>query len=54
VRECSGTFRVCGLILLERDAILEELKIYGRNPDNADPIFTKEAGILHFYAYHSS
>ncbi|KAI9743640.1 MAG: hypothetical protein M1818_002956 [Claussenomyces sp. TS43310] len=27
----------------QRDAALEELKLYGRNPDNADPIFTKEA-----------
>jgi hypothetical protein len=26
----------------ERDAALEELKVYGRDPTNADPIFTKE------------
>ncbi|KAK8058784.1 hypothetical protein PG994_009232 [Apiospora phragmitis] len=26
----------------QRDAALEELKIYGRNPHNADPIFTKQ------------
>ncbi|KAK3309686.1 guanine nucleotide exchange factor synembryn-like protein [Chaetomium strumarium] len=26
----------------ERDAALEELKVYGRDPNNADPIFTKE------------
>ncbi|KAI1077321.1 guanine nucleotide exchange factor [Whalleya microplaca] len=26
----------------QRDAALEELKIYGRDPRNADPIFTKE------------
>ncbi|KAB5567027.1 guanine nucleotide exchange factor [Coniochaeta sp. 2T2.1] len=26
----------------QRDALLEELKVYGRDPNNADPIFTKE------------
>jgi hypothetical protein len=26
----------------ERDAALEELKVYGRDPLNADPIFTKD------------
>jgi hypothetical protein len=26
----------------ERDAALEELKLYGRDPSYADPIFTKE------------
>ncbi|KAI1799134.1 guanine nucleotide exchange factor [Daldinia bambusicola] len=26
----------------QRDSFLEELKIYGRDPQNADPIFTKE------------
>ncbi|KAK8034943.1 Synembryn-like protein [Apiospora rasikravindrae] len=38
----------------QRDAALEELKIYGRNPQNADPIFTKE-GIetLARHAFHS-
>lgn len=28
----------------ERDAHLEQVKVYGRDPTNADPIFTKEAG----------
>ena len=28
----------------DRDAALEELKIYGRDPRNSDPIFTKEVG----------
>lgn len=28
--------------LTERDALLDELKIYGRDPRNADPIFTHE------------
>lgn len=27
----------------ERDALLEQVKVYGRDPTNADPIFTKEA-----------
>jgi hypothetical protein len=27
----------------ERDAHLEQLKVYGRDPTNADPIFTKQA-----------
>jgi hypothetical protein len=27
---------------VERDAALEELKVYGRDPNYADPIFTKE------------
>jgi hypothetical protein len=31
----------------ERDAHLEQLKVYGRDPANADPIFTKEAGCTH-------
>ncbi|KAK7953421.1 hypothetical protein PG996_014312 [Apiospora saccharicola] len=42
------------LLPQQRDAALEELKIYGRNPQNADPIFTKE-GIetLARHAFHS-
>ena len=27
----------------ERDALLEQVKVYGRDPTNAEPIFTKEA-----------
>jgi len=27
---------------VERDAHLEQLKLYGRDPTNSDPIFTKE------------
>ncbi|EFX03961.1 hypothetical protein CMQ_889 [Grosmannia clavigera kw1407] len=39
----------------QRDAALEELKVYGRDPRNADPIFTKE-GIetLTKHAFNSS
>ncbi|EAQ93536.1 hypothetical protein CHGG_01771 [Chaetomium globosum CBS 148.51] len=39
----------------ERDAALEELKLYGRDPSYADPIFTKEGiGILAKFAFDSS
>ncbi|KAF4981232.1 hypothetical protein FZEAL_2920 [Fusarium zealandicum] len=31
-----------GMYLTDRDLALEELKIYGRNPENADPIFTEK------------
>ncbi|KAK8110840.1 guanine nucleotide exchange factor [Apiospora kogelbergensis] len=42
------------LLPQQRDAALEELKIYGRNPQNADPIFTKQ-GIetLSRHSFHS-
>lgn len=33
------------LIDAERDAALEQLKVLGRNPQDADPIFTKEVRI---------
>ncbi|RFU73880.1 guanine nucleotide exchange factor synembryn [Trichoderma arundinaceum] len=33
------------LLPQDRDEALEELKIYGRDPRNADPIFTKETNI---------
>ncbi|KAH6853508.1 guanine nucleotide exchange factor synembryn-like protein [Chaetomium sp. MPI-CAGE-AT-0009] len=39
----------------ERDAALEELKLYGRDPSYADPIFTKEGiEILAKFAFESS
>ncbi|KAL2018391.1 hypothetical protein VTK56DRAFT_869 [Thermocarpiscus australiensis] len=39
----------------ERDAALEELKVYGRDPNYADPIFTKEGmGTLVRHAFDSS
>ncbi|KAF9878645.1 guanine nucleotide exchange factor synembryn [Colletotrichum karsti] len=39
----------------QRDAILEELKIYGRDPRNADPIFTSEGiKILTKHAFDGS
>ncbi|OHE96711.1 guanine nucleotide exchange factor synembryn [Colletotrichum orchidophilum] len=38
----------------QRDAALEELKIYGRDPTNADPIFTQEGiEILTKHAFNS-
>lgn len=30
------------LTFVERDAHLEQLKVFGRDPTNSDPIFTKE------------
>ena len=47
---CYPTVGICShlchlsLTSAERDALLETLKIYGRDPTNSDPIFTKEAG----------
>lgn len=38
MKEASGLF----LRKIERVATLEELKIYGRNEDDSDPIYTKE------------
>lgn len=35
----DGTY----LTTAERDSILEQVKVYGRDPANSDPIFTKEA-----------
>ncbi|TVY47488.1 Synembryn-like protein [Lachnellula occidentalis] len=37
----------------QRDADLEQLKVYGRDPTNADPIFTKEAETLTRHAFDS-
>jgi hypothetical protein len=31
---------------IERNAALEQLKIFGRNPQNADPLFTPEVSVL--------
>lgn len=33
------------MLIVERDGMLEELKVHGRDPRNADPIFTKEVHI---------
>jgi hypothetical protein len=40
------------LISIERDAHLEQLKVYGRDPTNADPIFTNEASYTSFTYLH--
>ncbi|KAK7967492.1 guanine nucleotide exchange factor synembryn domain-containing protein [Apiospora aurea] len=54
VSKLSNDLEAICLLPDQRDAALEELKIYGRNPQNADPIFTKE-GIetLARHAFHS-
>ncbi|KAL7796853.1 guanine nucleotide exchange factor [Trichoderma ceciliae] len=42
------------LLPKDRDEALEELKIYGRDPRNADPIFTKEGiSMLLQHGFHS-
>lgn len=33
----------------ERDAALEELKVYGRDPRYADPLFAKEVRMMYIY-----
>ncbi|KAI1766134.1 guanine nucleotide exchange factor [Hypoxylon sp. FL1150] len=43
VEKLSEDLNSVSLLPQERDAALEQLKIYGREPQNADPIFTKEA-----------
>lgn len=35
---------IYSFVFAERDALLEQLKVYGRDPTNADPIFTKRVG----------
>lgn len=35
-------------MVLERDQLLEELKVYGRDPANADPIFTQEVRAISY------
>ncbi|KAK5631679.1 hypothetical protein RRF57_007393 [Xylaria bambusicola] len=37
----------------QRDAALEELKLYGRDPHNADPIFTKELKGIEMLTRHA-
>jgi hypothetical protein len=47
-RACSSTlFSSLPLTLVERDALLEQLKVYGRDPANSDPIFTKQEGCIY-------
>ncbi|KAI0535793.1 guanine nucleotide exchange factor [Xylaria digitata] len=42
VNKLTQDLSSANLLPHERDAALEELKIYGRDPHNADPIFTRE------------
>ncbi|KAI0126924.1 guanine nucleotide exchange factor [Xylariales sp. AK1849] len=41
MRKLSKDLETVSLLPHQRDAALEELKIYGRDPQNADPIFTQ-------------
>ena len=45
-RESSAGSESPGLTSAERDAYLEQLKVFGRDPTNAEPIFTKEASCV--------
>ncbi|KAF2840907.1 hypothetical protein M501DRAFT_1014899 [Patellaria atrata CBS 101060] len=39
----------------ERNAAMEQLKVFGRNPENADPIFTRDGiEILTHHSFHST
>ncbi|KAK0657233.1 guanine nucleotide exchange factor [Cercophora newfieldiana] len=42
LEKLTKDLQLSNLSLQERDSALEELKIYGRDPWNSDPIFTKE------------
>ncbi|KAI1854193.1 hypothetical protein JX265_000597 [Neoarthrinium moseri] len=42
MRKLTKDLETISLLPHQRDAALEELKIYGRDPQNADPIFAKE------------
>lgn len=47
-RELTGPISLWATVLtraVERDAMLEELKVYGRDFRDADPIFEKEVSI---------
>ncbi|KAI1772073.1 guanine nucleotide exchange factor [Hypoxylon cercidicola] len=43
VEKLSEDLNSVSLLPQQRDAALEQLKIYGREPQDADPLFTKEA-----------
>ncbi|KAI1355345.1 guanine nucleotide exchange factor [Xylaria sp. FL0043] len=54
VRKLAQDLDSVNLLPHQRDAALEELKVYGRDPVNADPIFTKEGiEMLTRYAFDS-
>ncbi|THV45178.1 hypothetical protein BGAL_0520g00020 [Botrytis galanthina] len=42
VESLKADLEKISLLPHQRDALLEQLKVYGRDPSNADPIFTKE------------
>ncbi|KPM43346.1 hypothetical protein AK830_g3184 [Neonectria ditissima] len=54
VKKLSDDLEAISLLPKDRDLALEELKIYGRDPTNADPIFTKDGiSMLLRHAFHS-
>ncbi|KAH6977055.1 guanine nucleotide exchange factor [Ilyonectria sp. MPI-CAGE-AT-0026] len=54
VKKLSDDLDAIILLPKDRDLALEELKIYGRDPKYADPIFTKEGiSMLLRHAFHS-
>jgi hypothetical protein len=50
-REYTSNNYAPDLTSAERDAILEQVKVYGRDPENSDPIFTKEASRMSQCSY---
>lgn len=54
VQKLGKDLEAISLLPHQRDAALEKLKVYGRDPRNADPIFTKEGiDILTRHAFNS-
>ncbi|TDZ13539.1 Synembryn-A [Colletotrichum spinosum] len=54
IKKLADDLQQNSLLPQQRDAALEELKIYGRDPRNADPIFTEEGiDILTKHAFNS-
>ncbi|KAF2495080.1 hypothetical protein BU16DRAFT_549986 [Lophium mytilinum] len=55
VDELRDDFEHINLLPHERNAYMEQLKVFGRNPDNADPIFTPQGiEILTHHSFHST
>ncbi|OCL09217.1 hypothetical protein AOQ84DRAFT_26690 [Glonium stellatum] len=55
VEELRDDFEHVNLLPHERNAAMEQLKVFGRNPENADPIFTSQGiEILTHHSFHST
>lgn len=55
VEELRDDFEYINLLPHERNATMEQLKVFGRNPENADPIFTPQGiEILTHHSFHST